>query len=138
MAAYHELPRQNNHGRSGSRGGVDSDAACGSGRSGQFYIAHDVTPMLRKGKNCAGLVGQSESNLRAVIQTAEAIIPCCLWIDEIEKGFSGSKSSGMTEFVPLSKLMSEQISSPRQWVKGRARMATSPQQSDRKYRKIAA
>ena len=45
----------------------------------------------------AGLVGQSESNLRAVIQTAEAIAPCCLWIDEVEKGFSGSKSSGQTD-----------------------------------------
>src|SRR3954447_17917154 len=45
----------------------------------------------------AGLVGQSESNLRSVIQTAEAIAPCCLWIDEVEKGFSGAKSSGSTE-----------------------------------------
>jgi len=35
--------------------------------------------------------------LRSVIQTAEAIAPCVLWIDEIEKGFSGSKSSGSTD-----------------------------------------
>jgi len=40
------------------------------------------------------MVGRSEANLRSVIQTAEAIAPCCLWIDEIEKGFAGSKSSG--------------------------------------------
>src|SRR6185295_16425954 len=45
----------------------------------------------------AGLVGQSESNLRSVIQTAEAIAPCVLWIDEVEKGFAGSKSSGATD-----------------------------------------
>jgi SpoVK/Ycf46/Vps4 family AAA+-type ATPase len=32
-----------------------------------------------------------------VIQTAEAIAPCVLWIDEIEKGFSGSQSSGSTD-----------------------------------------
>ncbi|MCB1134581.1 MAG: AAA family ATPase, partial [Verrucomicrobiae bacterium] len=44
-----------------------------------------------------GIVGQSEANLRSVIQTAEAIAPCVLWIDEIEKGFSGSKSSGSTD-----------------------------------------
>jgi SpoVK/Ycf46/Vps4 family AAA+-type ATPase len=31
------------------------------------------------------IVGQSEANLRSVIQTAEAIAPCVLWIDEIEK-----------------------------------------------------
>lgn len=56
-------------------------------------------PLLKldAGRIFAGLVGQSESNLRAVIQTAEAIAPCCLWIDEIEKGFAGSKSSGQTD-----------------------------------------
>jgi len=56
-------------------------------------------PLLKldAGRIFASLVGQSESNLRSVIQTAEAIAPCCLWIDEIEKGFSGSKSSGSTD-----------------------------------------
>jgi SpoVK/Ycf46/Vps4 family AAA+-type ATPase len=56
-------------------------------------------PLLKldAGRIFAGLVGQSESNLRAVIQTAEAIAPCCLWIDELEKGFAGSKSSGATD-----------------------------------------
>ena len=50
-----------------------------------------------QGRIFAGLVGQSESNLQAVIQTAEAIAPCCLWIDEVEKGFSGTKSSNATD-----------------------------------------
>jgi len=56
-------------------------------------------PLLRldMGSVFAGIVGQSEANLRSVIQTAEAIAPCVLWIDEIEKGFSGSKSSGSTD-----------------------------------------
>jgi SpoVK/Ycf46/Vps4 family AAA+-type ATPase len=56
-------------------------------------------PLLKldAGRLFAGIVGQSESNLRSVIQTAEAIAPCCLWIDEMEKGFSGSKSSGSTD-----------------------------------------
>ena len=49
------------------------------------------------GKIYAGIVGQSESNLRLVIQTAEAIAPCVLWLDEIEKGLAGSKSSGATD-----------------------------------------
>jgi SpoVK/Ycf46/Vps4 family AAA+-type ATPase len=53
-------------------------------------------PLLKldAGRLFGGLVGQSESNLRSVIQTAEAIAPAVVWIDEIEKGFSGSKSSG--------------------------------------------
>jgi SpoVK/Ycf46/Vps4 family AAA+-type ATPase len=42
-------------------------------------------------------VGQSENNLRSVIQTAEAIAPCVLWLDEVEKGLAGSKSSGSTD-----------------------------------------
>lgn len=56
-------------------------------------------PLLRLDMGCVfgGIVGQSEANLRSVIQTAEAISPCVLWIDEIEKGFSGSKSSGSTD-----------------------------------------
>jgi len=56
-------------------------------------------PLLKldAGRLFGSLVGQSESNLRAVIQTAEAIAPCVLWIDEIEKGFSGSRSSGATD-----------------------------------------
>jgi AAA+ superfamily predicted ATPase len=56
-------------------------------------------PLLKldAGRLFASLVGQSESNLRSVIQTAEAIAPCVLWLDEIEKGFAGSKSSGATD-----------------------------------------
>ena len=56
-------------------------------------------PLLKldAGKLYGGIVGQSEANIRAVINTAEAIAPCCLWIDELEKGFAGSKSSGTTD-----------------------------------------
>ena len=34
-------------------------------------------------------VGESEGNLRKAIKIAEAAAPCVLWIDEIEKAFSG-------------------------------------------------
>jgi len=52
---------------------------------------------LDAGKLYGSLVGQSESNLRSVIQVAEAIAPCVLWLDELEKGLAGSKSSGSTD-----------------------------------------
>jgi hypothetical protein len=42
----------------------------------------------------------------------------------------------LTEFVPLSRLMAEQITSLRNWVKGRARLATSFEQEKRGLRKI--
>ena len=56
-------------------------------------------PLLKldAGKIYSGLVGASEANLRSVMQTAEAIAPCCVWLDELDKGFAGSKSSGSTD-----------------------------------------
>jgi len=46
------------------------------------------------GKIFSGLVGSSEENMRKAIKTAEAIAPSVLWIDEIEKGFSGTSGNG--------------------------------------------
>ena len=43
----------------------------------------------------------------------------------------------LTEFVPLSKTMAEQITALRTWAKGRARFATSPVE-ERKLRKLVA
>jgi SpoVK/Ycf46/Vps4 family AAA+-type ATPase len=56
-------------------------------------------PLLKldAGRLFGSLVGQSEGNLRSAIQTAEAIAPCVLWIDELEKAFAGSKSSGASD-----------------------------------------
>ena len=39
-------------------------------------------------------VGESEGNLRSAIALAEAISPCVLWIDELEKAFAGIGGSG--------------------------------------------
>lgn len=51
-------------------------------------------PLLKldAGRLYGGLVGESERNLRTAIGTAEAVAPCVLWIDEIEKGFGGGGS----------------------------------------------
>lgn len=48
-------------------------------------------PLLKldMGSMLGKYVGDSESNLRRAIKIAEAAAPCILWIDEIEKGFSG-------------------------------------------------
>lgn len=69
-------------------------------------------PLLKldAGRIFAGLVGQSEANLRSVIQTAEAIAPCVLWIDELEKGFAGLKSSGSTDGGTSSRVFGSFIS----------------------------
>lgn len=48
-------------------------------------------PLLRLdvGALMGGLVGLSEANTRAALNLAEAVAPCVLWIDEIEKGLGG-------------------------------------------------
>ena len=53
-------------------------------------------PLLRLdvGKLFGGLVGSSEENIRKTIAIAEAVAPAVLWIDEIEKGFTGVMSGG--------------------------------------------
>lgn len=56
-------------------------------------------PVLRMdvGRIFAGLVGASEENMRRAIRTAESVAPAVLWIDELEKGFAGSQSSGFSD-----------------------------------------
>lgn len=39
-------------------------------------------------------VGESEANMRRALQLAEAASPCVLWLDEIEKAFSGVSANG--------------------------------------------
>lgn len=39
-------------------------------------------------------IGESEENMRKALRLSEAISPCVLWIDEIEKAFSGVGGSG--------------------------------------------
>ena len=42
----------------------------------------------------AGLVGQTESNLRQALRIADAMSPCILFCDELEKALSGVGSNG--------------------------------------------
>jgi AAA+ superfamily predicted ATPase len=59
-------------------------------------------PLLRLdvGRLFGGFVGQSEERVRQMIQISEALAPCVLWIDEIDKAFQESKGdSGTTNRV---------------------------------------
>ena len=44
---------------------------------------------LEMGKMMSGTLGSSEANLRSVLETASAIAPCILFIDELDKAFAG-------------------------------------------------
>ena len=66
---------------------------------GQPIIKMDI------GKIFAGIVGESESNMRQALKLVEAISPAVLWIDEIEKGLSGMASSGATDGGTTSRVL---------------------------------
>jgi len=56
-------------------------------------------PLLRfdMGRMFGSFVGSSEENVRRAIAVAESIAPAVLWVDEIDKAFVGSQSSGVTD-----------------------------------------
>ena len=64
---------------------------CGKSLCAKATAALFNTPLLKMdmGSMMGKYVGESEGNLRRAIQIAEAAAPCVLWIDEIEKAFSG-------------------------------------------------
>ena len=75
---------------------------CGKSEAAKFTAKTFDLPLIQMdvGKLMGGLVGQSEQNMRDALAMAEAMAPCILWIDELEKGFSaagsGHDSSGGT------------------------------------------
>lgn len=81
--------------------GIVLVGAAGTGKSLIAKVTADILkrPLitLDVGAVFGSLVGASEGNMRSAIKTIEAIAPCVLMIDEIEKGLSGGKSSGKTD-----------------------------------------
>lgn len=64
---------------------------CGKSLTAKATAQLFNVPLLRLdiGKLMGKYVGESEQNLRRAIRTAEAVAPCVLWIDELEKAFAG-------------------------------------------------
>lgn len=78
---------------------------CGKSLTAKAMASAWSLPLVRMdvGRIFGGLVGESEQNMRTALRTAEAVAPCVLWIDEIEKGFaagaSGTGDSGTSARV---------------------------------------
>lgn len=70
----------------------------GCGKSLSAKAAADLfkIPLLRldMGRLMGKYVGESEANLRKAIKQADAIAPCVLWLDELDKAFSGIGGQG--------------------------------------------
>ena len=58
-------------------------------------------PLLRldMGKLMGKYVGESEANMRRALNLSEAIAPCVLWIDEMEKAFAGMGNANSSNDV---------------------------------------
>lgn len=69
---------------------------CGKSLTAKASAKLLEVPLLKldMGRIMGKYVGESEQNMRKAIALAEAISPCVLWIDELEKAFAGIGSSG--------------------------------------------
>lgn len=64
---------------------------CGKSLTAKATASLFEIPLVRLdiGRLLGKYVGESEENMRKTLKLSEAISPCVLWIDEIEKAFSG-------------------------------------------------
>ena len=69
---------------------------CGKSLAAKTIARTWGLPLLRldAGRLFDKYVGESEKNLRQALQSAEAVAPVVLWIDEIEKAFAGTSGTG--------------------------------------------
>lgn len=64
-------------------------------------------PLLRleAGRLFGSLVGESERNWRTAFNTAKAVAPCCVHVDEVDGLFSGAESSGRSDGGTTSRVI---------------------------------
>jgi SpoVK/Ycf46/Vps4 family AAA+-type ATPase len=81
---------------------------CGKSLVAKAISAAWGLPMLKLdvGRIFGSLVGQSEQNMRKAIRIAESLAPCCLWIDELEKGFAGMSGGGVSDSGTTARVFS--------------------------------
>ncbi|WP_066310747.1 AAA family ATPase [Bacillus sp. FJAT-29814] len=72
---------------------------CGKSLNAKAAAKLFNVPLLRldMGRLLGKYVGESEANMRKAISLAEAVSPCVLWIDEVEKAFAGIGGGGGAE-----------------------------------------
>lgn len=69
---------------------------CGKSLTAKATASLFEIPLVRLdiGRLLGKYVGESEGNMREALKLSEAISPCVLWIDEIEKAFAGIGGTG--------------------------------------------
>lgn len=79
---------------------------CGKSLAAKATAAEWKLPLLRLdvGRIFDSFIGSSEQNMRKAIRMAESLAPTILWLDEIEKGFSGGAGSGNVDAGTTSRV----------------------------------
>ena len=74
-------------------------SGCGKSLTAKAAASLFELPLLRLdiGSILGKYVGESEANMKKALKMAEQIDPCVLWIDELEKAFSGIGSNSGNE-----------------------------------------
>lgn len=69
---------------------------CGKSLTAKAASSLLEVPLLKldMGRLMGKYVGESEENMRRAIELAEAMSPCVLWVDELEKAFAGISGGG--------------------------------------------
>jgi ATP-dependent 26S proteasome regulatory subunit len=72
---------------------------CGKSLCAKAVASLWQLPLLRFdiGRMFGSFVGSSEENTRRAIAVAESVAPAILWVDEIDKAFSGAQASGLSD-----------------------------------------
>jgi len=77
--------------------------ACAGGKYPKPLLKLSISELLASG---GGVVGQGQAKLQQALKTIEAVAPCVVWIDEIEKAFGGGgELDGGTRKDMLSDLL---------------------------------
>jgi SpoVK/Ycf46/Vps4 family AAA+-type ATPase len=72
---------------------------CGKSLCAKAVSSSWRLPLLRfdMGRMFGSLMGSSEENVRRAIEVAESVAPAILWVDEIDKAFSGVQGTGVND-----------------------------------------
>ena len=72
----------------------------GTGKSvaANMFARETGLPMIKMdiGRLMGGLVGESEHNMQSALKLADALAPCIVFIDELDKGFEGARANSQS------------------------------------------
>ena len=92
-----DIPKARNFGVEIPKGAmVVGMPGCGKSLTAKATAVLFGLPLLRLdiGSLMGRYVGDSEANMRRALSLTEAVSPCVLWVDEVEKAFTGVGSGG--------------------------------------------